>query len=64
MAWWPGMIAPDQDPTDMLHLTDLYATAATIAGATEHVPGDRVIDGVDQTALMLLGEGHSRRNYM
>ena len=64
MAWWPGMIAPDQDPVDMIHLTDLYTTAARLAGATGGIPSDRVVDGVDQTALLLLGEGHSRRNYM
>ncbi len=64
MAWWPGMIEPGQDPTDMIHLTDLYTTAARLAGALDKVPSDRVTDGVDQTALFLLGEGHSRRNYM
>ncbi|MDJ0969169.1 MAG: sulfatase-like hydrolase/transferase [Kiloniellales bacterium] len=64
MAWWPGMIEPGQDPVDMIHLTDLYTTAARLAGATDRLPTDRVVDGVDQTALLLLGEGHSRRNYM
>lgn len=64
MAWWPGMIEPRTDPVDMIHLTDLYTTAARLAGATDKIPSDRVIDGVDQTALLLLGEGHSRRNYM
>ncbi len=64
MAWWPGMIEPGQDPNDFLHVTDLYTTAARIAGATKHIPSDRVTDGIDQTALLLLGEGNSRRNYM
>ena len=64
MAWWPGMIEPDQDPTDMMHLTDLFTTAARLAGAMDKIPNDRVTDGVDQTPLLLLGEGHSRRNYM
>ena len=64
MAWWPGMIEPGQDPTDFIHITDLFTTAARIAGATSSIPGDRVTDGVDQTPLLLLGEGHSRRNYM
>lgn len=64
MAWWPGMIEPNQDPADMIHLVDLYTTAARIGGAMQYVPSDRVTDGVDQTALLLLGEGHSRRNYM
>ncbi len=64
MAWWPGMIEPNQDPIDFIHLTDLYTTAARIAGAMDKIPSDRVTDGVDQTALLLLGEGHGRRNYM
>ncbi len=63
-AYWPGTIKPDQDPIDMIHITDLFTTAARIAGATGKIPGDRVIDGIDQTALLLLGEGHGRRNYM
>ncbi len=29
-----------------------------------NIPSDRITDGIDQTALLLLGEGHSRRNYM
>lgn len=64
MAWWPGMIKPKQAPTDMLHLTDLFTTAAGLAGATNNIPGDRIIDGIDQTALFLFGEGHGRRNMM
>jgi arylsulfatase len=50
MAWWPGMIEPDQDPVDLLHLTDLFTTAARLGGALGKVPNDRVTDGVDQTA--------------
>ncbi|MEO9573575.1 MAG: sulfatase-like hydrolase/transferase [Roseobacter sp.] len=64
MAWWPGMIEPGQDPVDTLHVTDLFTTAARIAGATDHIPNDRITDGVDQTALFLNGEGHGRRNFM
>jgi arylsulfatase len=64
MAWWPGMIQPNQDPVDIVHLVDLYTTAARIGGAMKSVPSDRVTDGIDQTALLLLGEDHSRRNYM
>lgn len=64
MAWWPGTIAENQDPIDFIHLTDLYTTAARIGGALKFIPNDRITDGVDQTALLLLGEGHSHRNYM
>ena len=64
MAWWPGMIEPGQDPQDMLHVTDLFTTAARLAGALEKIPNDRITDGVDQTSLFLNGEGHSRRNFI
>jgi len=64
MAWWPGMIEPNQDPVDILHLTDLFTTAARLGGALENIPNDRITDGVDQTALLLLGEDHGRRNTM
>ena len=48
----------------VIHVTDLYTTAARLAGAMKFVPDDRVVDGIDQTALLLLGEGRGRRNYM
>lgn len=64
MAWWPGMIATDQDPDDILHVTDLFTTAARIAGIKDEIPKDRVTDGIDQSALFLLGEGYGRRHYI
>ena len=64
MAWWPGMIEPNQDPDDVLHVTDLFTTAARIAGVMDRIPSDRVTDGIDQTGLLLLGEDHGRRNYI
>jgi arylsulfatase len=64
MAWWPGMIEPNQDPNDMIHVTDLFTTAARVAGIKDKIPTDRVTDGIDQSPLFLLGEGNGRRNYM
>ena len=64
IAYWPGMIESDQKVIEMTHVVDLLPTAARIGGATRHIPNDRVTDGVDQTALLLLGDGHTRRNYM
>ena len=58
------MIAPNQDPADILHITDLFTTAARLGGALGNIPNDRITDGVDQTALLLLGEDHGRRNMM
>ena len=64
MAYWPGMIEPNQDPNDILHITDLFTTACRVAGIKDKIPNDRVTDGIDQTALLLFGEGHGRRNYI
>lgn len=63
-ARWPAMIAAGQDPIDLVHVTDWFTTLARLAGATERIPKDRIIDGVDQTALLLMGEGRSRRDYV
>ena len=30
----------------------------------KHIPTDRIIDGVDQTSLLLNGDGYSRRDYV
>ena len=63
-AWWPGVIEPGQQVGDIIHVTDLFTTFASIAGATQYVPTDRVIDGVDQTALLMNGDTHSRRDHV
>jgi arylsulfatase len=62
-AWWPGTIAPGQIVGDMIHETDLFTTFARLGGATQHIPTDRVIDGVDQTSLLLKGDTNGRRDY-
>jgi len=49
---------------DIVHVADLFSSLARIGGAMDEIPTDRVIDGVDQTALMLEGETHGRRNYV
>jgi arylsulfatase len=63
-AWWPGMIEAGEIAGDIIHETDLYTTFARLAGALPNVPTDRVIDGLDQTALLLNGDTHSRRDYV
>jgi arylsulfatase len=64
IARWPGIIEPGQTVHDIISVTDLFTTAARIAGVVDDLPDDRVIDGVDQTALLVNGEGHGRRNYL
>ena len=63
MAWWPGMIEEGQVVGDMIHITDLFTTFARLGDALDEIPVDRVIDGIDQTALLLNGDTHSRRDY-
>jgi arylsulfatase len=64
MAWWPGVIRPGQQVGDIIHEVDLFTTFANLAGATQYIPTDRVIDGVDQTALLFEGDTNSRRDYV
>ena len=61
---WPGVVEADSFAGDIVHVTDLFTTFARIGGATGEIPTDRVIDGIDQTALLLKGEGHGRRDYV
>ena len=61
---WPGMIEADSVVGDIIHVTDLFTTLSRFGGATDKIPTDRVIDGVDQTSLLLLGETHSRRDHV
>ena len=62
-AWWPGTIKPGQVVGDIVDVTDLYTTFARIGGAIQYLPTDRIIDGLDQTPLLLNGDSHGRRDY-
>ncbi|MEP1932887.1 MAG: sulfatase-like hydrolase/transferase [Roseibium sp.] len=61
---WPAAIEPGSYAGDIIHVSDLFSTFSRIAGGTQFIPRDRVIDGLDQTALLLEGEGNSRRDYV
>jgi len=63
-ARWPGIIEAGSFAGDIIHVTDLFTTFARIGGATQYIPTDRVIDGIDQAALWILGETHGRRDYV
>jgi arylsulfatase A-like enzyme len=63
-ARWPGMIEKDSIVGDIVHVADLFTSIARFCGATDKIPTDRLIDGVDQTALMLVGETHGRRDHV
>ena len=64
LARWPGVIEPGQIVGDIIHITDLFTTFAALGGALDAIPRDRIIDGVNQTALLLEGDGESRRDYV
>ena len=61
---WPGMIEADSIVMDIVHVTDLFTSLARFGGAMDKIPTDRIIDGVDQSALMLVGETHGRRDHV
>jgi len=61
---WPKVIEPGSFAGDIVHVSDLFTTFARLGQATEYIPTDRIIDGIDQTALLLKGEHHGRRDYV
>ena len=61
---WSGMIEAGSVTNDIFHVSDLFTTLARIGGATDKIPTDRIIDGIDQTSLLLNGETHGRRDYV
>jgi len=63
-ARWPGVIEAGSAAGDIVHVSDLFTTFARVAQAEKYIPRDRVIDGIDQTALLLNGEHHGRRDYV
>ncbi len=65
-AWvkWKGVIEAGSSAEDIIHVSDLFTTLARLANAIDGVPTDRVIDGVDQSGVLLLGETHGRRDYV
>ena len=61
IAYWRGTIKPGRVSGGLLDLTDLYATALALAGASDHVPTDRYIDSIDQSSFLVADAGESRR---
>lgn len=61
---WPGVIEADSVVGDMVHVSDLFTTLARLGGATDKIPTDRIIDGLDQTSLLMNGETFGRRDYV
>lgn len=64
IAYWPGTIKEGQLVGDIIHVTDLFTTFASIAEADKYIPTDRVIDGIDQSSIFLNGDTFGRRDYV
>jgi len=61
-ARWPDLIEAESLVSDITHVAVLFASLARLCDAHSYLPRDRLVDGVDQTALMLEGETHGRRD--
>ena len=61
---WPEIIEAGSRVKDITHVSDLFMTFARLGGGEAGIPRDRIIDGVDQLPLWLLGETHGRRDYV
>ena len=59
MIRWPGRIPAGAISNEIVHVTDLFATLARVAGARP--PDDRPIDGIDQLEFFMAPGGKSRR---
>jgi arylsulfatase A-like enzyme len=53
MIRWPGNVPADVVSTELLSAHDWYKTFATLAGASDKVPTDRPMDGVDASEFLL-----------
>lgn len=58
LAWWPGTVPAGRTTHDLAGTMDLYTTLIHLGGG--EIPKDRVVDGLDMTAL-LKGKGPSPR---
>jgi arylsulfatase len=61
---WPGVLEAGSRAQDIFHISDLFTTFARLADADQYIPRDRLIDGIDQTPVLLLGETKGRRDYV
>ena len=55
VMWWPGTIPAGTSSEELMSTLDILPTFASLAGAD--IPTDRVIDGLDQTGVIMGKEG-------
>ncbi len=61
IAYWPGMIQAGRQSDGLFDLMDLFNTSLAVAGSADKIPGDRYIDGIDQSSFLLNDAGQSNR---
>ena len=62
MVRWPGKVPAGVVTEEMLSAHDWYATFAALAGASDTVPTDRPMDGVDASKFLLGESEHTGRD--
>ncbi|HET8931180.1 MAG TPA: sulfatase-like hydrolase/transferase, partial [Acidimicrobiales bacterium] len=60
---WPQMIDAGRVSDGIFDFNDILPTVLGLAGATDAVPTDRFVDGIDQVSFLLAPEGNSNRKY-
>ena len=60
---WPEMIEGGRASDGLFNFSDFFPTALALAAASDKVPTDRFIDGVDQTSFLLSPNGLSNRKH-
>jgi arylsulfatase A-like enzyme len=64
MVRWPGKVPAGVVTEDMLSAHDWYSTFAALAGASDKVPTDRPMDGIDASAFLLGESDTSGRDHI
>jgi arylsulfatase len=60
---WPGTIEAGRASDGLFDFTDILPTFLGLAGASESMPTDRFIDGVDQTSFLVAPDGLSNKKF-
>jgi arylsulfatase len=63
LVMWPGVIAAGRQSDGIFDFNDIMPTLLALAGESGRLPGDRYIDGIDQTSFLLAPDGISNRKY-
>ena len=60
--YWKGIVKAGQTNDGIFDLMDIFNTTVALAGASDKIPTDRYIDGIDQTSFLLTENGKSSRD--